>query len=102
MSSYLGKDLKFKYDPLSKTRSSIEFILSIVPRDIPLNTVIGVEIPDDTLVSDFCESYKSNLIEAINSIGLDIEVEEVSLNGKLLQVKLKYSSGTIEMWSLSI
>ena len=102
MNKYLSADLRFVKSDLEALRSSVKFTLSMVPKDLPFNPGYGVEVPSDVLASDFCDSYKNNLIESFRFANLPVTVESVESEGRNLVIKLKYNNNKLETWRLAI
>lgn len=100
--SYLGSDLRYKKTITDVIRDAINFTFSIVPKDIPLNSDYGVVVPSTVNVANFCEEYKANITNALNKLGYGITVEDVSIDGKILKVKLSYNKGEVDTWELSL
>lgn len=99
--SYLGSDLKFKTTYEDIINDALNFTFSIVPKDVPLNTDYGVEVPSSVTTKDFCSAYKSNLETALSKLPFNLKVSDVVIEGRLLKVTLIHDNNS-EVWNLTI
>ena len=100
--SYLGRNGRYITNRKEAIRDALDFTFSIVPKDIPLNEEYGITIPSTVDVNEFCIEYKNNANKALSALGYGVTVEDVTISGKLLKVKVKYSQDESETWELTI